>query len=165
MHLSGSTGSGIIIARLPDGSWGPPGGINVQGLSAGIGAGVAMYDCICVINTKEGLAQFTEKKVGIGSQIAVAAGPYGVAAVGDQHGEKVVPPVYTYTKTRGLYIGIQVDGTMISQRDSANASFYGEKVTVQQILRGEVKEQASEKLYPGAVQGLMSALKVAEASE
>lgn len=161
MHLSGATGSGIIIARLSDGSWGPPSGIKVHGLSAGIGAGVAVYDCICVINTPEGLAQFTEKRVGLGSQVSVAAGPFGAGGAGSRPDGKATPPVYTYTKTRGLYAGIQVDGTVVSQRESANADFYGEKVKTEQILKGEVKPQQSAKLYPAAADVLYQALKAA----
>jgi SH3 domain-containing YSC84-like protein 1 len=172
MHLSGATGSGIIIARLPSGAWGPPAGINVHGLSAGVGAGVAMYDCICVVNTKEGLAQFTQKRMTMGGQVAVAAGPWGGASSGERPDEQAgkeaaaksepVPAVYTYTKTKGLYLGIQVDGTVFSQRDSANAAFYGGKVGVEQILKGEVKEQQGEKLWPAAAKGLLGALEVAE---
>ncbi|ETN36819.1 uncharacterized protein HMPREF1541_07806 [Cyphellophora europaea CBS 101466] len=168
MHLSGSTGSGIIIARLSDGSWGPPAGIKVHGLSAGIGAGVAVYDCVCVVNTKEGLMQFTEKRVGLGSQVSVAAGPFGAgggesrAAEGGLDPQKAIPAVYTYVKTRGLYAGVQIDGTVVSQREDANAAFYGEKVTVQQILRGEVRPQESEKLWPKATAGLMETLNSVE---
>lgn len=195
MHLSGATGSGIIIARLSSGAWGPPAAITVHGLSAGVGAGVAMYDCICVVNTQEGLAQFTQKRgVVVGGQ-AVAAGPWGGVGGGENKGNekeresaaggegkgkeeeegeegevvgvkkvtaRETPAVYTYTKTKGLYVGIQVDGTVFSQRDSANAAFYGAKLGVEQILKGRVAEQQGEKLWPAGARGLMGALEVAE---
>lgn len=76
-NVSGATGSGILIARLPDGSWGPPSGIQVHSVGGGFSIGLDIYDCVCVINSKEALAAFTNTRVGLGTDLAVVAGPYG----------------------------------------------------------------------------------------
>lgn len=70
-------GSGILIARRPDGSWSPPSGIRVGGLGAGFVIGAEIYDCVVVINTKEALNLFTKARLSLGSDLAVTAGPFG----------------------------------------------------------------------------------------
>lgn len=163
MHLSGATGSGIIISRLPDGSWGPPAAISVLGLSAGIGMGVIVYDCVCVINTKEGMDAFTQKHVTLGSQLSLAAGPWGVSEQGSQAKEGgEVKPVYTYVKTKGFFVGVSVDGTRIGIREDANEKFYGWKVEAARILKGEVGKREGEKVWPAGANVLVEALKSIE---
>jgi lipid-binding SYLF domain-containing protein len=75
--VTGAIGSGLLVARLPDGSWSPPSAISVLNMGAGLQLGVDVYDCVCVINTKSALAAFTSTRVSIGSDIAVTAGPFG----------------------------------------------------------------------------------------
>ncbi|KAK4083439.1 hypothetical protein Purlil1_10676 [Purpureocillium lilacinum] len=82
-QFSGATGSGILIARLPDGSWGPPSGIQVHSVGGGFQIGLDIYDCVCVINSKEALAAFTNTRVSLGSDLTVVAGPYGAGGAVD----------------------------------------------------------------------------------
>ncbi|UKZ89621.1 uncharacterized protein TrAFT101_004665 [Trichoderma asperellum] len=79
-QVSGATGSGILIARLPDGSWSPPSGIQLHSVGGGFQIGLDIYDCVCVINNREALAAFTNTRVSLGSDLAVVAGPYGAGA-------------------------------------------------------------------------------------
>ncbi|KAG5987697.1 hypothetical protein E4U54_004898 [Claviceps lovelessii] len=82
-QISGATGSGVLIARLPDGSWGPPSGISVHSLGGGLQIGLEIYDCVCVINSREALSAFVNTRVSLGSDLAVAAGPYGAGGAVD----------------------------------------------------------------------------------
>lgn len=82
-QVSGATGSGVLIARLPDGSWSPPSGIQVHSLGGGFSIGVDIYDCVCVINSQEALAAFMNTRVSLGSDLAVVAGPYGAGGAVD----------------------------------------------------------------------------------
>ncbi|PKS05608.1 hypothetical protein jhhlp_008126 [Lomentospora prolificans] len=237
-QFSAATGSGVLIARLPDGSWSPPSGIQVHTLGAGFLAGVDIYDCVCVINSPAALEAFMRTRVSLGSEIGVSAGPFGaggkldigagagpyepaeqghssygkekpagqvpastqpppavveptqsqtqpgVAAPGvptdptklsaegqqrptSQHRRssslKSLSPVFTYIKSRGLWAGIQADGTVITERKEANHAFYGQAVSVQQILRSEgLVAQEAATLWPKATTVLLDALKKAE---
>jgi lipid-binding SYLF domain-containing protein len=76
-QVSGATGSGVLVARLPDGSWSPPSGIQVHSVGGGFQIGLDIYDCVCVINSKEALSAFMNTRVSLGSDLAVVAGPYG----------------------------------------------------------------------------------------
>lgn len=82
-QVSGATGSGILIARLPDGSWSPPSGISVHSVGGGFQIGLDIYDCVCVINSKDALAAFMNTRVSLGSDLAVVAGPYGAGGAVD----------------------------------------------------------------------------------
>jgi SH3 domain-containing YSC84-like protein 1 len=77
LGLGESTGSGIVIARLHDGSWSPPSAIQLQSFGAGVAAGVDLFDCVCVINTQEALSAFMNTRFSLGAGVAVAAGPWG----------------------------------------------------------------------------------------
>ncbi|KAL2104429.1 hypothetical protein VUR80DRAFT_958 [Thermomyces stellatus] len=77
-QVSAATGSGVLIARQADGSWGAPSGIQVHALGAGFLAGADIYDCVCVINTREALEAFSRTRVSLGPEVALAAGPFGV---------------------------------------------------------------------------------------
>ncbi|ETS77022.1 hypothetical protein PFICI_10896 [Pestalotiopsis fici W106-1] len=139
LHISGASGSGIVMSRLPDGSWSPPSGFLVHTLGAGFMVGLDIYDCVCVLNTEEAVKAFTKPRFSLGGEITVVAGPVGAgtsvdAAIG------AGKPVWSYMKSRGFYAGIQADGTVIVQRPDANAAFYAEKgITPERVLRGDVK--------------------------
>ncbi|KAF4958049.1 hypothetical protein FGADI_2679 [Fusarium gaditjirri] len=205
--FSGATGSGILISRLPDGSWGPPSGIQVHSVGAGFMIGLDIYDCVCVINSREALNAFAKTRVALGSDLTVVAGPYGaggaveIGAAMDgkkkkdkEHKDEEAPPkpprptednqglkpetdddkkkkrrslstgafkpVFSYVKSRGFYAGIQVDGTVVVERKDANAAFYGERVSVEQIIRGEVPRQSG--MWPAGARNLLETLKGAE---
>lgn len=139
LHISGASGSGIVLSRLPDGSWSPPSGFLVHTLGAGFMVGLDIYDCVCVLNTVEAVQAFTKPRFSLGGEIAVVAGPVGAGASLDA-AVGAGKPVWSYMKSRGFYAGIQADGTVIVQRPDANAAFYAEKgITPERVLRGEVK--------------------------
>ncbi|CAG9949823.1 unnamed protein product [Clonostachys rosea f. rosea IK726] len=137
MAFAGSGGSGIVIARLPDGSWSPPSAFSVKSGGIGLAYGLDVYDCLCVLNTKASVEAYTKAEMELGTNLAVAAGPVGATAQ-----IKELKPVWTYTRTHGLYGGLTVDGTSIKERPERNAEFYGSKVTAAQILHGEVQAPA-----------------------
>ncbi|KAK6951514.1 hypothetical protein Daesc_006035 [Daldinia eschscholtzii] len=138
-HISGAGGSGLVVARLPDGSWSPPAGFLVHTIGAGIVAGIDIHDCVCVLNTPAAVEAFTKPRLSLGGEIAVVAGPVGAGTSVEAPLAKGAKPVWSYMKSRGLYGGVQVDGTVIVQRPDANAAFYGvDKIGVDKILKGEV---------------------------
>ncbi|KAI1145364.1 hypothetical protein F4825DRAFT_444096 [Nemania diffusa] len=79
LHVSGAGGSGVVVARLPDGSWSPPAGFLVHTLGAGLVLGIDVYDCVCVLTTKKAVDAFASRaRFSLGGEIAVVAGPVGV---------------------------------------------------------------------------------------
>ncbi|KAH0422944.1 hypothetical protein CcaCcLH18_12496 [Colletotrichum camelliae] len=212
-QFSGATGSGVLVARLPDGSWGPPSGIQVHAVGAGFMIGADIHDTVLIINSREALNAFLGNRVSLGSDVAVVAGPYGAGGVMDvgasfggksqKEGEqkaaddeaaaaaaavakpaddgKLKPeddkkakrrssstslkPNFSYVKSRGFYAGVQVDGTVVTERKDANAAFYGQKVSVDQIIKGQVPPQGPAGQWPGGAHLLYEALRTAEAQQ
>lgn len=134
MYLAGAGGSGIVIARLPDGSWSAPSAFAVRSGAIGLVYGVDVYDCVCVLNTAKAVESYAKPEMSLGGGVALAAGPLGGTA-----SIKEVKPVWTYTKSMGLYGGVTVDGTLIKEKKAMNAEYYGSEVTAAQVLRGKLQ--------------------------
>ncbi|KAI2470785.1 DUF500-domain-containing protein [Annulohypoxylon bovei var. microspora] len=169
LHISGAGGSGLVVSRLPDGRWSPPAGFLVHTLGAGLMAGLDIYDCVCVLNTEAAVDAFVKPRVSLGGEVAVVAGPIGAGTSIEAAVGKNVKPVWSYMKSRGLYGGVQVDGTVVVQRPDANAEFYGvNKIGTDKILRGEVPDNSRKSsakgpvLWPEGGRQLMEVLKAAE---
>ncbi|KAI6778581.1 uncharacterized protein J7T54_003360 [Emericellopsis cladophorae] len=138
-HGSVSGGSGVVIARHADGTWSPPSSFIVSSLGAGFVFGLDIYDCICVLNTPEQVDAFTRPRLALGAGASVTAGPVGGGASLASAVSKSGRPMWSYIKSRGLWAGLSVDGTVIVNRGDANALFYQEKdISAQRILRGGV---------------------------
>ncbi|KAK5137865.1 hypothetical protein LTR08_006634 [Meristemomyces frigidus] len=157
LHWSGAGGSGIIVSKLPNGDWSPPSGILIHTVGWGIMAGADIYDCVCVINNEKGMEGFTRVRCTLGGEVSAAVGPLGGGTTVDTEVFKRQSAVWTYTKSKGLYVGVQVDGTIIVERTSENEKFYNvEKVRNKQILAGQVQPPS------GSVVQLWETLQAAE---
>ncbi|KAI7221352.1 DUF500-domain-containing protein [Hortaea werneckii] len=156
LWMSGAGGSGVLVARLPDGSWSPPSGILLHTAGLGFMVGVDIYDCVVVINTDEALEAFTHVRCTLGGEISVAAGPVGAGGVLETELHKRQAPVYNYMKSRGFYAGVQIDGTVIIERTDENERFYGERIPVKEILAGKAQHP------PHEIRRLMETLKAAQ---
>ncbi|KAF8858750.1 DUF500-domain-containing protein [Acephala macrosclerotiorum] len=156
LWVSGAGGSGVLIAKKEDGSWSPPSGILIHTLGVGFMAGIDIYDCVVVINNRKALEAFSKLRVSLGGELSVVAGPVGVGGILESEVMKDRKPIWTYVKSRGLYGGLQIDGTIIVERNDENAKFYNERIPVGQILAGHVKH------VPQEVRMLMEVVKAAE---
>lgn len=161
LHISGAGGSGIVVSRLPDGSWSPPSGFLVHTLGAGFMIGLDIYDCVCLLRTLEAVRAFTHPRLALGGEIGLAAGPVGAGSSVEAALGRSTKPIWSYMKSRGLYAGVQADGTIVVGRPDANAAFYGEKgITIDRILRGDVPAQGG--MWPQGAGHLMEVLKAAD---
>ncbi|TID26522.1 DUF500-domain-containing protein [Venturia nashicola] len=144
LWFSGAGGSGILIARLPDGTWSPPSGLMLHTAGLGFLVGVDIYDCVMVINTDAALQAFSKIRATVGGEVSAVAGPIGVGGVLDSEIHKRQAPIFTYLKSRGFYAGVQIDGTVLIERNDENERFYGEKLPVADILAGKVRHPPHE---------------------
>lgn len=156
LWVSGSGGSGVLVARTASGEWSPPSGIMLHTAGLGFLFGVDIYDCVVVINTEKALQAFTKIRCTLGGEISAVAGPIGIGGVLETEIHKRQAPVWNYLKSRGLYVGIQVDGTVIVERTDENERFYGERIEAADILAGKVRHP------PYAIKTLMATIKAAQ---
>ncbi|MCJ1342699.1 hypothetical protein MMC31_000887 [Peltigera leucophlebia] len=156
LWVSGAGGSGVLIARTASGEWSPPSGIMLHTAGLGFLVGVDIYDCVVVINTEKALQAFTKIRCTLGGEISAVAGPVGIGGVLETEIHKRQAPVWNYLKSRGLYVGVQIDGTVIVERTDENERFYGERIAAADILAGKVRHP------PYAIKTLMATIRAAQ---
>ncbi len=156
LWVSGAGGSGILVGRKEDGTWSPPSGILLHTAGLGFMVGVDIYDCVVVINTEKALEAFTKIRATVGGEISVVAGPVGVGGILETELHKRQAPVFNYMKSRGFYAGVQIDGTVVIERGDENEKFYGQKLSVAEILAGKVRHE------PYEIRTLMATIKAAQ---
>lgn len=160
LWFSGAGGSGVLMARIPEtGEWSPPSGILLHTAAIGFLVGVDIYDCVVIINTYEALEGFKKLRATLGGELSATAGPVGAGGILDSEVHKRQAPIWTYMKSRGLYAGVQVDGTIIVERTDENARFYGRKISAHEILSGKVTHP------PETIRTLMRTLKAAQGDQ
>lgn len=139
--FSGRAGSGVIVARLPDGTWSGPLAIVTAGAGAGGQIGAELTDFVFILNTREAVETFAQAgSVTLGTNVSVAAGPLGRnAEVAGSASLKAVSAVFAYLRTKGLFAGVSLEGLAIAERREANRKFYGNNCKARNILSGQVK--------------------------
>ncbi|KAK0487695.1 hypothetical protein IW261DRAFT_1581761 [Armillaria novae-zelandiae] len=146
--FSGKAGSGLVIARLPDGSWSAPSCIATGGLGWGLQIGADITDFVVVLNSEDAVRAFSiGGNVTIGGNISAAAGPIGTG--GSVQASLAHPaPMFSYSKSKGLFAGLSLEGTVLIERKDANREFYGSPVPARDILGGRVPPpEVASKLY------------------
>lgn len=143
--FSGRAGSGVIVARLSDGTWSPPSAIMTAGAGAGGMIGAEITDFIFVLNNKDAVKAFSKfGSITLGGNIAVAAGPLGrsgeAAGAASTGG---IAAIFSYAKTKGLYAGVSLEGSVLVERKDANAKFYGGSPSAEDILSGRIRAPRS----------------------
>ncbi|PVU90645.1 hypothetical protein BB559_000986 [Furculomyces boomerangus] len=136
---SGRAGSGLVIARLHDGRWSAPSAIGTAGIGVGGQIGAQLTDFVMILNTDSAVKAFSHGgNVTLGGNIAVAAGPLGRSA--EVSGAILnVAPVFSYSKSKGLFAGVSLEGSVILERKDANEKFYGRRVSARELLSGSVE--------------------------
>lgn len=117
-------GKGILVVRQPDNSWSNPAFVQLTGGSIGWQAGAQSTDIILVFKTRKGIDGITRGKLTLGADASVAAGPVG------RHTEVATDiqfksEVYSYSRSRGLFAGVAVEGAGLTMDKKSNAAFYG----------------------------------------
>ncbi|KAI0076311.1 DUF500-domain-containing protein [Panus rudis PR-1116 ss-1] len=146
--FSGKAGSGLVIARLPDGSWSAPSCIATGGVGWGLQIGADITDFVIVLNSEDAVRAFSMGgNVTIGGNISAAAGPIGTG--GSVQASLAHPaPMFSYSKSKGLFAGLSLEGTVLIERKDANRDFYGSPVPARDILSGRVPPpEVASRLY------------------
>ena len=129
--------------RHEDGGWSPPAYIEIGGGSFGLQIGVQASDVVLVFTDEDGIRGLLKGKLKLGADAAVTAGPVGRKA---EAGTDVLlrSGIFAYSRSKGLFAGISLDGSVVTIDDSSNRKAYGKSLTGEQILLGrEVKPNAT----------------------
>jgi lipid-binding SYLF domain-containing protein len=137
--LSGKGGQGVVVARTGNG-WSGPSFVGTGGAGWGVQIGAQITEFVFVLNTNRAVRAFSHGgNFTLGADASVAAGPVGREA------EAAVTPtaaIYTYSRTKGLFAGASLEGTVVATQKTANVRYYGHDVTAADILSGSVSPPA-----------------------
>lgn len=142
--LGGSYGEGVAVYRnKAKNTWSDPAFMNIGAGSLGFQIGVQSIDLILVVKNRKTLEALISSKVKLGADMAIAAGPVGARA---EAATDVVwtAPIYSYSKTKGVFAGVSLEGSVLGVMDEMIRKYYGPKATINGVLfRGQGKS-ASE---------------------
>ena len=133
--FGGRRGRGLISIRGKDGTWASPSFITLTGGSVGFQAGVQSADVILVFRTRGGVDSIVNGKFTLGGDASVAAGPVGRSAQASTD-EQLKAAIYSYSRARGLFAGVSLDGTRLAIDNHSNAAVYGGDYTARAIVEG-----------------------------
>lgn len=140
--VGGRRGSGVLVVRDKQGQFSNPVFVSLTGGSVGWQIGAQETDVVLVFTTRRGIEGLADGKITLGAGASVAAGPLGrqgEAAAG------VNAEVFSYSRNRGLFAGVALDGTALTIDNRSNGSFYSKRgVLASQIMNGEVTKPNSE---------------------
>jgi len=126
--VGGSGGSAVLIARR-DNAWAGPAFYRIAAGSVGLQAGAQASEMVALVMTEKGLNSLLSTTFKLGADVSVAAGPVGAGTGAPLNADMLV-----YTRSKGLYGGLNLDGTVISVDDGRNHAYYGAGTTPVDIL-------------------------------
>ncbi len=142
--IGGRHGEGLIAVKSADGTWSNPSFVSMTGGSFGFQVGVSSTDVVLIFRTQRGVDNIVHGKFTLGADASVAAGPVGRDAQASTDGE-LKAEIFSYSRSRGLFAGVALDGSVIAIDNDANQDVYGQGVTPRRIFEGGVAN------VPGAV--------------
>ena len=139
LGIGGRWGEGIMVVRTSQGTWSDPTFLTLYGGSIGWQGGRESTDLVLLFKTKQSVQDVEKGKVTLGTRASVAAGPIGRSAEASTDAQ-LKAQIYSYAETRGKFVGVAVQGSVLKINNSANSSFYNQKnLTATKIFSGKVK--------------------------
>src|SRR6266853_492020 len=140
--VGGQYGKGFIECRRATGKgWSAPAAVKVEGGSFGFQIGGSETDAIMLVMNKRGAEKLLSSKFTLSADASVAAGPVGRTSSADTD-LKLQAEILTYSRARGVFAGIALNGATLRPDQEANAELYGGRLTNRQILRGKATTTA-----------------------
>lgn len=131
-------GVGVLVARDPvSGAWGDPAFYEIWGGSLGLQIGGRSSDVIFTLMNAAAVDKLLTTSFKLGADASMAVGRIG-AGVGAGTTIRFGEDIYVFSRSRGLYGGLALDGSVVNERTEWNEAFYGDGVAARQILRGEL---------------------------
>jgi len=128
--FGGSGGRAVLVARdATSGKWAGPAFYTMATASVGFQAGVSVSENVTLVMTEKGLNSLLANSVKLGADASVAAGPVGAGAKSD-----VVADLVTFSRAKGVYGGVNLDGTVIAPANDWNKAYFGKDVLPPDIL-------------------------------
>ena len=152
--VGGSYGRGAMVCRTGehfDGPWGSPAMYALEGGSVGFQLGGQATDLVLLVMNERGASSILSSQVKLGADASAAAGPKGRDASADTDAY-LRAEILSYSRSRGLFAGISLEGSTLRPDDDASADVYGRKITAKEIVMGKIVVPASGRLLVRVLQ-------------
>lgn len=146
--LGASGGNAVMIARNEDGSWSEPTFLTIGSISFGFQAGLEGSETVLLVMTQRGMEHLLSTTVKLGADLSLAAGPIGAGA------KAQTVDVLAFSRSRGLYGGVSLEGAILKSRHSWNEDYYQANVTPADIIYREKVSQPQSAVLQNAVWAL-----------
>jgi SH3 domain-containing YSC84-like protein 1 len=133
LGLGGRYGKGVVMCRKSDRSWSAPLFIRIEGGSAGFQIGVQKTDLVMLVMNRRGMDKLLGDKFTLGADASVAAGPVGRNATA-QTNVRLDAEILGYSRSKGLFAGISLEGATLRQDKDDNHDFYGKEIDARVLL-------------------------------
>jgi lipid-binding SYLF domain-containing protein len=149
--FGGKGGKGVATCRTSDG-WSAPAFITISGGSWGLQIGVEAVDVVMIIQNDKGMQKLLSSNFQIGADASAAAGPVG------RHAEagtdwKMDTEILTYSRAKGAFAGLTLEGASIRQDSDSRHAIYGRKATTRALLLGKVAAPAAAQAFLSEIRG------------
>lgn len=144
--IGGSYGRGALVCRQGakmEGAWGPPAMYALDQGSVGVQLGSTATDFVLVVMNQKGAEQVLNGKTKLGSNAAAAAGPTGAQAT-SYNADAMNVDVLTYSRSKGLFAGVSLEGASMDADKDANKALYGKELSAKEIV------EANRPIVPAA---------------
>ncbi len=148
--FGGSHGKGVATCRTASGAWSAPAPVTITGGSWGLQLGGQAVDLIMVVMNQAGMDHLLSSKFKLGADASAAAGPVGRDAGADTD-IKMRSEVLTYSRARGLFAGVDLNGAALTQDKDETRLLYGKFLPFSDILSGKVEATAASRPFLSAV--------------
>jgi len=141
--IGGSGGTGVLLVREhKEGDFSYPAFYSMVSVSLGLQIGGESAEVILLVMTKQGIDSLLTSKFKLGGDVSVALGPVGAGAKGD-----ITADIIYFAKSKGLYAGLNLDGSYLSVLENLNKAYYGKEATpVDIIVRRSVNNKGADRL-------------------
>lgn len=141
--FGGSGGQAVVLARDPkSGKWVGPVFYAMATASVGFQAGIQVSEGLTLVMTDKGFNSLLATSFKMGGDASIAAGPVGAGAKSD-----IVADLITFSRAKGIYGGVNFDGTVVTASDDWNKAYYGKKVLPPDVLvRMDASNKGADKL-------------------
>jgi len=161
--FGGKGGKGVATCRTANG-WSAPAFITISGGNWGLQIGVEAVDLVMIIQNEKGMQKLLSSNFHVGADASAAAGPIGRHAEAGTNW-KMDTEILTYSRAKGVFAGLTLEGASIRQDNDSRHAIYGSKVTTKALLLGKVAAPAAAQPFLAEVRGAKGQAIAAEKAE
>jgi lipid-binding SYLF domain-containing protein len=147
--IGGQHGKGVATCNV-NGNWSAPAFFELSGGSFGFQIGAEGVDLVMLVMNQNGMQALLSDKFQVGGEASAAAGPVG--REGSAQTDWKAHPILTYSRTKGAFAGVSLNGAVLTKDKDATQAFYGKPETSQQLLSGNIPAPPDARVFLNAVQ-------------